>query len=108
MKRFTLLTTDLTFLGNLLKNGQFYSYTKRTLGMQIGSHLGFLTALWMIKFSFLLFYKRLAEGRPTSRLWLFTFGFCLLAYIGNVVGFFFVCVPFHTYFDSKIGPASHS
>ncbi|KAK6539476.1 hypothetical protein TWF694_009699 [Orbilia ellipsospora] len=75
-------------------------YIKHTLEYQVGSHLGFLTSLWLIKFSFLFFYKRLSEGRAWSRLWIFTFTFCALSYVGNVVGYFFVCVPLKTYFDT--------
>ncbi|KAK6340378.1 hypothetical protein TWF730_002138 [Orbilia blumenaviensis] len=75
------------------------AYIKRTLEYHVGSHLGFLTSLWLIKFSFLFFYKRLAEGRAWSKLWIFTFLFCVLSYIGNVIGYFFVCIPLSTYFD---------
>ncbi|KAF3913790.1 hypothetical protein ABW21_db0200448 [Orbilia brochopaga] len=75
-------------------------YVKLTLEYYIGSYIGFLTALWLVKFSFLFFYKRLAEGRSCSKLWIFTFAFCALSYVGNVIGFFFVCIPFSTYFDT--------
>ncbi|KAF3120334.1 hypothetical protein TWF703_002644 [Orbilia oligospora] len=78
----------------------FQKYLKRTLEYQIGSHVGFLTSLWLIKFSFLFFYKRLAEGRVWSKLWIFTVVFCALSYIGNVVGYFFVCIPLSSYFDT--------
>ncbi|KAJ6264448.1 hypothetical protein Dda_0594 [Drechslerella dactyloides] len=75
-------------------------YIKLTLEYYIGSYIGFLTALWLVKFSFLFFYKRLAEGRSWSKLWIFTFVFCALSYVGNIIGFFLVCIPFSTYFDT--------
>ncbi|KAK6522612.1 hypothetical protein TWF281_002049 [Arthrobotrys megalospora] len=100
--RYTFLTsnTPLQLLSTFPSIIDLKAYIKRTLEYQIGSHVGFLTSLWLIKFSFLFFYKRLAEGRRWSKLWIFTFGFCVLSYIGNVVGYFFVCIPLSTYFDA--------
>ncbi|EPS41719.1 hypothetical protein H072_4399 [Dactylellina haptotyla CBS 200.50] len=97
---FLIATPPRDILAALSPDTTIQGYIKRTLEYQVGSHLGFLTSLWLIKFSFLFFYKRLAEGRAWSKLWLFTFIFCFLSYIGNVVGYFFVCVPLSTYFDT--------
>ncbi|KAK6338915.1 hypothetical protein TWF696_009716 [Orbilia brochopaga] len=100
--RYTFLVEnpDPLQIGLLLYPQNPLAYVKLTLEYYIGSYVGFLTSLWMIKFSFLFFYKRLAEGRSCSKLWIFTFVFCALSYIGNILGFFLVCIPFSTYFDT--------
>ncbi|KAK6496654.1 hypothetical protein TWF481_001644 [Arthrobotrys musiformis] len=101
--RYTLLVdTEPTKLFAYFGNDavRLHAFIKRTLEYQIGSHVGFLTSLWLIKFSFLFFYKRLAEGRAWSKLWIFTLAFCVLSYVGNVVGYFFVCIPLSSYFDA--------
>ncbi|KAK6344943.1 hypothetical protein TWF718_006893 [Orbilia javanica] len=100
--RYTVLveTPPEQLVANFSSVAGLQEYLKRTLEYHIGSHVGFLTSLWLIKFSFLFFYKRLAEGRAWSKLWIFTFAFCALSYIGNIIGYFFVCIPFSSYFDT--------
>jgi len=95
------LAVDVTKLLQTIPAQDIDHFVRHMLEIQIGAHLGFLTTIWCIKFSFLFFYRRLASGMPTSKLWVFTCVFSFLAWAGNIIGFFFVCVPLKTYFDSK-------
>ena len=105
---YTLITGfmfDLALVssGEMLPTPQFAERATFFLKAQFAIILLFWTSLWSVKYSFLMFYKKLFTGL-SLRWWWTVCVFTLLAYIGCWITQLTSCEPISNYFTLGTGP----
>ncbi|MCJ1244399.1 hypothetical protein MMC30_001597 [Trapelia coarctata] len=99
----TIFEIILVGMGKMPPTPEFYVRMTFFLKVQFAIIVLFWTALWAVKFSFLVYYKKLFIGLPGNmqKCWWAVSIFALCAYIGCWITQLTSCEPMSTYFNGQ-------
>lgn len=99
----TIFEIILVGMGEMPPTPEFYARMTFFLKVQFAIIVLFWTALWAVKFSFLMYYKKLFIGLPGNmqKCWWAVSIFALCAYIGCWITQLTSCEPMSTYFNGQ-------
>lgn len=99
----TIFEIILVGMGEMPATPAFFGRMTFFLKVQFAIIVLFWTALWAVKFSFLMYYKKLFIGLPGNmqKCWWAVSTFALLAYLGCWITQLTSCEPMSTYFNGQ-------